>query len=534
MNSFRILIKKDLWILRNNILEIKDDPKRLIIYSLYIFWIGSLIFKSISSIKRGNLGKNPLNLNESYISAIYFSLITIILFYNIIKGMNKSSTFFSMGDVHMLFPSPISSNKILLYSMIRKTILNFFMYGLIVIAFLPTIANSVEIDLTYLPFLYLGFISFILTIEPLNFMLFTITSKYRNKVIVKILVYLSIVLFILYIMISALGKGNLLSNIIIALNNDYLNYIPIVGWSRSSFIIPIEGMTTYRLISTVSMFLFIIVCVSLSYIFAGDYYEDVIKTTEKKESKRRKKRGIDKQDNPLKFFTKKGKINVKITGKGSKALMWKNKVEYKRTDIHQYFSILSLMFLIMGIMTGYFTRNIENNIPIYIITSVLAYVIFIFSATMSRSNELSKPYIYLIPGTYISKILYLNSVDFIRMVINGGLFYIPFIFFSNISIINLIILWIFIVSFYSLNIISNFLVRIVFPNSLDQKTLFPIFFILQLILLIIPGFIIGMILLAILNNTIGIFMGFSVSNIILTIIVIFMSDSLFQKLEWRE
>ncbi|MBS4538723.1 hypothetical protein GOQ27_09625 [Clostridium sp. D2Q-11] len=529
----KLLLKRDLWAIKNHIVEIKRNPKRLIIYLLYILWIGSLVFNSIIANDNAGGFDIPRQNAIEYISAGYFVLISILFIYNLIKGLHESSTFFNVGDINFLFPAPVSSKKILLYNIIRKTLLNLILVGFIVIGVLPLIIQMVEIEIEYLPYLYMSLVGFALTLEPLKFALFALSTRYNKKTLINNIVYLLLSIFIGFILIGTFREGNLLSNILDTLNDSRLDYIPILGWSRQAFLIPIVGYSFTRMLYTILIYLAVIILIFLAYILGDDYYEDVADITREREAKKRRKKGLDKGNNKIKFFNKKGNINVKGRKNGVWSLLWKSKVEYKRSDIHEYLSITSLAFLALGIGIGLYTQFRSGGFLIPTLTGGLAYFMFLMSARRARDSELSKPYIYLIPGSFISKILAISSLDFIRMMINGALLYVPLILITDLPFMNGFIYWLFLISFYGLNLASNFLIRVLFPDSLDKKALFPLFLMLQTIVLLIPGFIIGGILAAIFGGVLYMYLGFFISNAILISVFIFLSNRVFEKLEWR-
>ncbi|MTI65788.1 MAG: hypothetical protein FH753_04220 [Firmicutes bacterium] len=530
MNSYKPLFRKDIWTFKNYILEIKNDKKRLIIYLLYIFWIGSILISGFSKLNK-NKSDMSVSIGSEYIAALITFIGIFILMYNLYKGLNESSTFFSMGDVNVLFQSPISSKKILLYHMIKQSIINFFIYGIVILALLPTLGDLVNIEVRYLGFMYLGYISFLLLIEPLKFLMFTLITKYKIESFLSKMIYSLLGLIIVYIIYHLVKAEDLLKGIIKAMNAYYINYIPIIGWAKSAFMTAIYGYSSWSLIALILQFTLLALLVFISYNTANDYYEDVLSATNKRELRKKRKKGLKKRKNFF-LFTKKGKVNVKSKRKGPWAFMWRAKVYYKRTDIHPYFSILTIFSLIVGLTVGYFTRNTEGIIPMYIANGVIAYIMFLMSSVYVSNHELTKPYIYLIPGTYIEKIIAMNLVDIIRMTVNAFMLNIALGLTIKASLVTIISLGLFLTSFYILTVFANFLVRIIFPNTIDHKTLFPLFFMLQILLMLIPGAIIGGIV-ATLTNALGFFIGVTVTNFIIVAILILLSSNIFERLEWK-
>ncbi|WP_066500484.1 putative ABC exporter domain-containing protein [Abyssisolibacter fermentans] len=534
MNSYRLLFMKDIKVFKNYILEIKRNPKKLIIYSLYILWIGSIIFNFITNSNAKNMSNLKRLFGPQIVGSVFLLISIIGLAYYILKGMKSSTTFFSMGDVHILFPAPISSKKILLYNILKKTLANFFLYGIFILALSPTIGNVTTVDIRYISFLYFGYISIVLMFEPINFLIFTLSTKYNIKNAVKIIVYIFLGIFIIYILVSLLSSEKFYIGVLKSLNADFINHIPVIGWAKVVFMTPIIGYTTTSLIYLVLQILALFGIIICTYMTADDYYEDVLGATESKELRKKIKRG---QVNSKKtsFILRNKRVNVKASGRGPWALIWKNKVEYDRTGIHPYISLLTIIALIGGIITGFIARKLElNSLVIYISNGGLAYMLFLLNIATANNHELSKPYVYLIPGTYAQKIIAMNVTDIIRMTINVILYNLCPLLFIKTNIVISIVMVLFVLSFYILNLMSNFIIRVTFPNSVDQKALFPLFLMLQIVLLVLPSVIAGIIMTVIFNNKLAFFIASTATNLLICVLLLSFSSLIFNRIEWKQ
>ncbi len=270
----------------------------------------------------------------------------------------------------------------------------------------------------------------------------------------------------------------------------------------------------------------------LCYWTATDYYEDVQGATEKRALRRRQKKGLSKKQTT--FFYKKRKISVGKAGTGPLALLWRARVEYSRTDLHQYFSFLTIIALVAGVVIGYFMSKPGASVfPVYIVNGIVAYVLFIFTASQSRFNEWSKPYVYLIPGSPLQKIIAVNLLDIIRMTINVLVLNAAIYFWIQISPLVFVVMVLFVISFYMLNLSSGFIIRVLFPNAVDHKTLFPIFLMLQIILLLLPGIISGAVLAFIFQTPLAFFLGVVLANIVTIVVTLAIANKLFAYLEWK-
>lgn len=532
MNEFKLLVKRDGWTIVNHILEIRNNPKRLVIYLAYLLWIGSLVFNVV--LRYRNLGEMQLQLGPQILGAGFAGLGTAIFLYFLYRGTTESSTFFTMGDVHLLFPAPVSSKKVLLYSMVKQSLLHFFLYGIVILAFMPMIANIARINLQYLPFMYFGYIGLVLAIGPLNFLVFAVGSKYGIQLQLQKGVFVLVIIFILYLVGSIISAGDLLQGLLRGLNASFFDYLPVIGWSKVVFMTAITGYSTFSIVALVLQLLFLICCIVLSYYTADDYYEDTLKATEKRSLRKKRKGGVEKAQRLSLPFNKRKNVIVSKVGTGPWAFFWRSKVENSRSDLHPYMGFWTIIFLLAGIAVGFFgAKNTGGLAPVYIANGVTAYITFIFSAANAGQHELTKPYIYLIPGSNLLKIISSNLTDVLRMGVNILALNISLGILLNVPIQVIVIMVIFVVSFYTLNLSSGFFIRVIFPNTLDQKALYPLFLMLQILLLLLPGLIIGGVMAYVFHDLLPAFVSISVVNIIIIGILLLLSNAVFARLEWK-
>ena len=104
MSSIAFILRKSL---KNNILELLRHPGKLV---AYLFVAACLLFSALS-MALSPQEELPEFLDLRILQGIYFALLMFIVMINLIKGVDSGSTFFSMGEVNMLYISPISPNK---------------------------------------------------------------------------------------------------------------------------------------------------------------------------------------------------------------------------------------------------------------------------------------------------------------------------------------------------------------------------------------------------------------------------------------
>jgi len=532
MNEFRLLVRKDGWSIKNHFLEIKNNPKRLIIYLLYLVWLSTLVLNAVMNSRhslpiQGELG-------PQIIGAGFGGLAVGLVLYFVYQGTRESSTFFTMGDVNLLFPAPVSPKKVLLYSMLKQSLLHFFLYGFMVLALMPMLFNLVKIDMRYFPYLYCGFISLILVIAPLNFLLFSLGSKYGIQTKLQQGITVLAAGFGLYLAGTAIAAGDVWLGLLRGLNAPFFTYLPVVGWSKAMFMTAITGYQPFSSLALLLQAVFLAVCISLAYYAADDYYEDVQKATEKRNLRKKRKEGSEKTRHSSFQLIRGKRVNVGKAGTGPWAMFWRSRVEYSRTDLHPYGGIWTLLFFLVGTVAGLAgAKYAAGLLPLYLANGITAYMLFVFAAANAGQHELTKPYIYLIPGTNWLKIVSSNLTEIIRMGANILALNIPLGILLRVSPGITALMAGFVLSFYVLNLLANYLIRILFPNALDQKALFPLFLMLQILLLVLPGLIVGGIAAAIFRNPLLIFVGIAAVNLVMIGLLLLLSDALFARLEWR-
>ncbi|WP_366924494.1 putative ABC exporter domain-containing protein [Metallumcola ferriviriculae] len=531
MNDYKLLVKKDVWTIKNHILDIKGNPKRLVPYLLGLFWVASLVLSAFMRLKQGPT-KIQATIGPEIIGAVFTALATALLLYNLYRGTQEAATFFSLGDVHFLFPAPVSSKKILLYNMIKQSLQYFFLYGIVILAFTPSILQIATINFQYVYLMYLGYITIVLMLWPLNFLIFAAGTKYRILGMLQFAVYLFIAVFLLYIGGSIIFAGNIVQGFLKGLNASFINYLPIIGWGKTAFMTAISGYNPFSITAAIMQLALLSIVIFFSYWLADDYYEDVLGATEKRAQRKRQKQGLEKKQ--FTMFHRKGKVSVQKIGTGPWALLWRARVEYSRTDLHPYFSLLTVAALAVGLIVGYFiSQSAEKAIPVYVVNGVAAYIIFIFTASQSRFDQWSKPYIYLIPGSPLQKIIAVNMLDIIRMTINIFVLNAAVFVWLKTSPLIMAVMILFVISFYVLNLSASFIMRVIFPDAVDHKNLFPLFLMLQILLLLFPGLIGGAVLAFVFRTPLAFFQGVVLTNLVTITILLVIGNKAFAYLEWR-
>ena len=157
---------------------------------------------------------------------------------------------------------------------------------------------------------------------------------------------------------------------------------------------------------------FMIIMIYALYKLNTDYYEDVLAATDRNEElAEMKKSGKGNINYGRKKFRK---IKSGSIGSGASAVFFRHLLEYKKSGI-PFIDKITFIMLGMGIGSRYIFKGANMNIILY----VSIYMLFFFTFQGKWGQELSKPFIYLIPYSSISKLFYATLGDLIKYTIDG-------------------------------------------------------------------------------------------------------------------
>lgn len=170
---------------------------------------------------------------------------------------------------------------------------------------------------------------------------------------------------------------------------------------------------------------------------------------------------------------------------------------------------------------------------LFILNGLMFYILFIFSMVRSRNSKFTSHYLFLIPGTNFQRIVYPYYVDIVRTFINALVMNFSAGLLADASWPVIIVLSLFITSFFIINIFAGFVLRVLFPSSADQKILLPFLIMVQLIFLILPGVIAGVLAAFLFRTPLAFFAGVTALNIFMICAVLAYGDEMFEELELR-
>ncbi len=399
--------------IKNRLLSLKKKPSLLILYIIiaaYFTFLFIIIPKTDIEV-----GQEQIFLDIRILYLILGALAAIFTYSSVVGGLSKGSTLFSMADVGLLFVTPISPIKILLYGLIKQmgtTLLA----SIFIIFQVGNVKSNFDINNKEIIFLFVlyALLMFFTHILSMATYIFANLNKTRKNVVKAGLLVSGLVIVLLVFYNYTATSDNLIKALYQTMDNKIFQFIPVVGWSIMLFSSVVEGSLMWII---VSFLLFTIFGFGMILMFTrdqGDYYEDVLVSTEYNYEVMKKakegKTGIGRK--AIAGSTDRGFKG----GNGPSVLFYKDLIERKRTSRIPYISGYTIVSTVGGGLFAYFMK--ESFSP-YIILGFLIYL-QLFTVTLgSLAQELKKPFIYLIPGKSLYKLIYASLGNIIKAGIDG-------------------------------------------------------------------------------------------------------------------
>ncbi|MCR4435165.1 MAG: putative ABC exporter domain-containing protein [Clostridiales bacterium] len=510
--------------LKNHIKELGKRPVVLVGYILvalcFIFMIAVTFIMPSSLLRKGS---------AELFGAIVTAALFVFAYFSIRQGINKGSSFFSLSDVNLVFTAPISPKKVLVYGFIQQLMVTFF--AMLFVSFqIPNLKNNFPITGIGVLVIYVSVFFLFFTMQLIGMLIYSVSS--RSKKLRENLQrgFNAIIgLFFMGFLMVLFQTKDPMKAAVIYLNNDGIGYIPFIGWFRVVLLSAVQGVGPAFYLNMVLILLSTALMVIIIYKLKTDYYEDVLAATELNEQRRRNKK--EGKANAVWMAGKARKVRFKYTGTGARAVFQRHLLEYKKTGLF-FINKFSLIIIGFGLASKFFFPHSSIRTVLYF----TIYLLFFFSIQGKWAQELSKPYIYLIPAGSAGKVFFATLAENFKNGMDGLLLFITAGFMFRSDIVTVILCALSYMSFGAIYIYGDVLSRKLF-GEVHSKNL-DVFIKLFLILFILaPGLVVSIIFSFIYAGT---FLGEYGSYLILigyngiaSFFILLLTKSIFERLEIR-
>jgi hypothetical protein len=485
MNEFKLLIRKDLFILVNNIKLILRNPLRLLPYVFVLGYFSFFYFRrsnkksDISTEEIGNIQDaagqlEQVNFAVQNIAGGITLLALAFLMFQLFRATKKNISFFSMADVNLLFTSPVSPQKLLMYYMLRSIIPSLGGSILFVIYSTAQLNDVFDLNFLNLALMSIGVTLFFFILSPIKFLIYTLNTKYNILTYIKNGVFALGVILFLMILIPGLMAEKFWQGMFAWIGSPWFDFFPLVGWSRG-IITYLSHESIWISLGFVSVYvLSFLIIVQLVLTHAGYYYEDVLDSTQSNEEVKEKAKGKQASESTGSLNLNK-KLDLRDFGTGATALYWRNYVHSSRQDFHPLFGLYGLGFAAIAIIMAVLS-NFEWFSHKIIYTYLIMMVGFYFMAGMGRSSvgDLKKPFFILIPASWPSKFWNMIKLDIYQTLIFSVILIVPTVLIAGLNW-GLIILFPYcMVAFYLTGFAITLTTQVGFEEGWDRKLIKPV------------------------------------------------------------
>lgn len=392
---------------KNHIKQLKKKPGILILY-LIIFIFMILIIVSTFIMPQ----KSSVNGRVDVYGAIATGSILMVVWFGIKNGIDKGSSFFRLSDVNLVFTAPISPTRILVYGFVKQLYTTLFIFFFLLFQ-IPNLRNNLPITGPGVLIIFLAVFLLFFTMSILGLLTYSITSRAsKTRRLAKRILNSLMAILGLVLIYNVFIYKDLLTAVKVLLNNKFFTYLPFVGWLKSILMAAVNGVNFSFYINLLLCLAFILMMVYILLKINTDYYEDVLEATDRvEELMAMKKSGTGNINYGRKKFRKIKSGNI---GSGASAIFYRHLLEYKKSGI-PFIDKMTFIMLGAGVISRYIFPGASMNTIMYF----TIYMLFLFSFQGKWGQELSKPFIYLIPYSSMSKLFYATLADLIKYTIDG-------------------------------------------------------------------------------------------------------------------
>ncbi len=525
--------------LKNQAKNILKTPSKLIYCIFLVLMFGLMAFSG--SVSDGDAPASYRSVSE--LAAIVTAFYTVMFLLVFVNGSSGNASMFTLSDVTMLFPSPISSKRILFYGLLRQMGLSLLL-GFFLLFQYSWVHNLYGLGYGALVVIVVGYAITLFLTQLCAMAVYVRTSGKENSA--KAIKYCSYGAAVLYVLslafacrneISALLSGSRDTDSLLSAASSFLSTLPgvlfpVSGWAAGIVGGMLTGDTTTLAVCAVLTAALIVALVLLILTANTSYYEDVLETAETAHSAiTAQKEGQYGEAAPK--HVRLGRVGL-AKGWGASAIYYKHKVENRRSGVF-CLSTISLVFAVCTIVFSVFLRAMDDGEG-GMLAGVFAMGAYlqIFSASLGRFNrELMKPYIYLLPEPPLKKLLYAIKENLISDCLEALLIFIPVGFILSASPVDIAFCIVARVSFALLFTAGNVLVERVF-GTVSSKGLILFFYFTALLLMSIPGIAAGVVLMIFTEDALGmagLFLGMAAINTVIALLVLYLCRNLLQYAE---
>ncbi|MCL2171065.1 MAG: putative ABC exporter domain-containing protein [Defluviitaleaceae bacterium] len=410
MNAlWHIIIKST----KNKLLDLLKKPAKLILYLIVVAAISAYIIWSL--VSDTFIAEYPSPLGG--LALILFGFVGIFVIMSVIQGTRNGGAIFEMNDVSLLFVSPVSPRKVLLYGILRLVKTSFFS-GFFIL-FQGGTLGGFGIGPSGVWIAMGGYMSAILVLSIVSLAVYSFTnSNPRRKQGVKIALMLMVAPLLAIFAINFLDYGYIGPALDAVVESPFFTFFPIAGWTATGIVNIFAGYTAIGLAFLAGNLVFGGIITAYILLSNPDYYEDTLVATETAFEKLR----AAEEGNLGGVIGSERKVKVAKTGvggAGASAMFYKHLRETFRTNRLGFLSTFTLITIPAAIVLAFL------DVELVMILQILMWIQLFAVGTGRGLQETYQHYLYMIPESSFKKIIWSNMESIFKTMVQGALIFLP-------------------------------------------------------------------------------------------------------------
>lgn len=413
MSSLVYIIAKSA---KNKFLELLRKPGKL---ALYLLVLALIAFTVIMSITDQSQPENLLDI--VWLKGILFALILLFFIMAVQKGLRSGDVIFDMSDVNLLFVSPIRSQSILLYGVVRMAGTSF-LAGFFILFQSHNLGRWFGVNFGGILLILAGFILAVSLMQVLSLLIYSLTNgRPVRKLVVKILAGATFAPMAGYVVWQAAQTGgDMIAAVELLLRSPITAWTPVVGWASAGTVAIISGdagggLAFFGTLAALGALLITYVVLS-----NPDYYEDVLVASETAFEKKRAM--AEGQINTEATSEKNIKVAATgVGGLGASAIFYKHLRESFRVN---RLGLWGMPSVIMAAGAVGFALLLPDG-GFLTILQVLMWAQIFLIGTGRGLKELYSQYIYMIPQSAFSKVVWSNLEVVLKVLVESLFVFVP-------------------------------------------------------------------------------------------------------------
>lgn len=459
--------------LKNRFKGIFRSPAKLI-YAIFLLAMLVLLLFSGTMAGEDGLGKPDSRLGGLIVG--YFALMFLM---TANSGFSTGMSIFKMPDVNFLFVGPFKPVRVLFHGMFNQMATSLLM-ALVILFQYGWMHSEFGVGVGGLLIVVVGYGLAVFTGQITAMVIYAVSSgRSRVRKALRVVYVAVTVLWIGYILYSALGEDDLLKSICDASVDSIGRLFPVAGWLGAACYEAILGSYAS---AGVLVAIWAVYTAALILVMAKvdqDYYEDVLQSTETTfAAQSAAKEGRIAEAAPKKVSVGKTGLGG---GWGASAFWYKHRIENRRSR-KWLLSGIEIVFILVNIGFAFFMRDSGIVAPL----AFAAYMMFFYVALGRLMKEMTKPYVYLVPEPPTKKLLWCMRESALGYAVSAVLSFAPMCFFVDASVGSIAAAAAAYFTYAYLFTAGNLVTERVF-GGMTVKALIFLFYFVVLILMAAPG-----------------------------------------------